>query len=390
MTALARLDLDAMMLDPFPAFAALRASDRWTWSEPMGVWLVSRFRDVVDVDTRPDLFSAEVPGTPLTRTLGLTMIRSEGARHRRFRSAGDGPLKRRAIQRSWPEVIADRVEQYLAPLRGRAEADLAADFASPFTGACLRDVLGLHTADPSDIARWSDAYIAGLINNSDDERVWAEAEVASGEAHDAVAAAVERVRDEPDATVVSAMAHASPDQPLSVEEIAANVRLMIAGGFNDARDAVATLPWLLLTHPEARARVAQDPEAFERSIDESVRWLSPVGSYPRVVTEDFSSPAAELRAGEKVLVIAGAANHDDRKFARPEAFDIDRPGLEDHLGFSVGTHYCLGSHLVRAMMRAAVPAVLDLPGIRPAAAPRFLGWQFRGPESVPVALGGAS
>lgn len=384
MTPSLEIDLQAMMENPFPFFAELRSADRWAWSPEMGMWLVTRFDDVVFVDTHPEIVSTEIPGALLTRTLGTTMIRSQGARHRRFRAAGDEPLKRRSIQRSWSDRLGELMRAHLDPLRGRGSADLVADFASPYTGACLRQVLGLPDATPGDIQRWSDAYIAGLINNSDDPDVWAAAEIASSEARDAVAAALRHVRTEPDGTVVSAMAQAQPDNPLTLEEIAANIRLMIAGGFNDARDAVATLPWLLLAHPDARQRVAGDPAAFERAIDESVRWLSPVGSYPRVLTEDFSSPAADLRAGDKVLVIAAAANHDERKFRHPENFDIDRPGLEDHLGFSVGAHYCLGSHLVRAMLRAAVPAVLALPGIRPAAEPRFVGWQFRGPVSVPV------
>lgn len=61
-------------------------------------------------------------------------------------------------------------------------------------------------------------------------------------------------------------------------------------------------------------------------------------------------------------------------------------GKGDHLAFSTGVHYCLGAQLARGLARAAVPAILDLPGIRPAAAPEFYGWQFRGPLSVPVTL----
>jgi len=386
LTAAVSLDLDAMMTNPFPYFAAMRAADQWTWSEQMQMWLVTRFNDVVFVDANPQIFSAEVPGALLTRSIGLTMIRSEGAAHRRFRNAADTPLKRRSVQRSWPDVIAGLVAQHLVPLREHSAADLVQDFAGPFTGACLRAVLGLPDASAADIERWSNSYIGGLINNSDDPDVWAETATASAEARDCVAAVLDRVRAEPDATVVSAMANAYPDAPLSLEEITANIRLMIAGGFNDARDAVATLPWLLMTHPEIRARAAREPADFERSIDESVRWLSPVGSYPRILTEDYSSPAATLSAGDKVLVVAASANWDETTFAQPETFDIDRPNLDEHLGFSVGTHYCLGSHLVRAMVRAAVPALLELPGIHPTADPQFVGWQFRGPLSVPVAF----
>ncbi len=381
-------DLAAMAADPAPYFAAFRAQERWVWAEPMGMHLVSRYADVVAVDEDPETFSTEIPGALLTRTLGTTMIRQEGPAHHRLRSAPGSALKRAHVVKEWGPRLAELTEHYVAPLREGGDFDLAADFASPFTGAALRDALGLDGVQPDDIHRWSDAFIGGLINNTDDPAVWATAEAAMAETTVVVERAVARVRSAPDGSIISAMVHASrPKRPLSTAEIASNVALMIAGGFNDARDAIATLPWLLLTHPDAARRAGEDPDAFERAIDESIRWLSPVGSYPRILTRDFSSPAADLRAGDRVLVLAASANWDETRFPNPREFDLDRPNLDEHLGFSIGVHFCLGSQLVRAMLRAAVPAIMALPGLRPTATPEFRGWQFRGPQSVPVASG---
>lgn len=377
------LDLAEMAIDPAPHFAAFRAQPRWTWAEPMGMWLVSRYDDVMFVDENDDLFSTEIPGALLTRTLGTTMIRQEGSAHRRLRSDAAGALKRAHVVKHWGGMLAEHTEQYLAPLRSRTEFDLAADFATPYTGACLRDAIGLDVA-PRDIHRWSDAFIGGLTNNADDPSVWECAATALAGVNAAVAAAVDRVRRVPDTSIVSSMVNGKAAPPLSVSEIASNVALMIAGGFNDARDAIATLPWLLLTHPEVAGRVASDAAAFERAIDESVRWLTPVGSYPRILTRAFSSPAADLKAGDRVLVLAASANWDETVFPEPQRFDIDRPNLDAHLGFSIGVHFCLGSQLVRAMLRESVPALLALPGLRPAGEPEFRGWQFRGPLTVPV------
>jgi cytochrome P450 len=380
------IDLEAMMSDPYPTFAELRADEQWRWSDQLKMWLVSRYDDVVFVDENPDIFSLQVPNNLMTRTVGTAMVRLDGAAHQRIRTASGEPLKRRAVQRDWKKVITDLVEELVSPLRTRTSAELMTDVASPLTGACLREVIGLLDATPADIERWSGAFIAGLINNSDDPQVWANARLASDEVRASVESNLIRVRKDPDASVISSMADAHPADALSVEEISSNIRLMIAGGFNDARDALATLPWLLMKHPDARDRVFNDPKAFERAIDESVRWLTPIGSYPRVLAQDYSSPSADLKAGDRVLVIAASANHDDTKFPDPGRFDIDRPNLDEHLGFSVGAHYCLGNHLVRGMMRVLTPALLELPGIAPAADPEFTGWQFRAPVSVPVIL----
>lgn len=380
------LDFDATMRDPYPYFAALRAQQRWAWAEPLRMYLVSRYDDVVLVDKDPETFSVQIPGNLLSRTVGTSMIRLDGDAHHRVQSAGAAPLKRRAVHRHWGAMIDGLVADIVAPLRTRDSAELMRDVAAPLTGACLREVLGLGDATAGDIERWSAAFIAGLINNTDDPAVWATAKTASDEVRECVLAALGRVRAEPDGSVVSAMAAAHPDAPLSTDEIAANIRLMISGGFNDARDAIATLAWLLMTHPDAAERARSDTAAFERAIDESLRWLTPIGSYPRIVTRDISLASGDFTAGDRLLVIAGSANHDDSRFPDPQRFDIDRPNLSDHLAFSTGVHYCLGGQLARGLARAAVPAILALPGIRPAAAPEFYGWQFRGPLAVPVTL----
>jgi cytochrome P450 len=380
------LDFAAMLRDPYPYFAALRAQQRWAWAEPLRMYQVTRYDDVVFVDKDPETFSVQIPGNLLSRTVGTSMIRLDGDAHHRVQSAGAAPLKRRAVDRHWGTMIAGLAADIVGPLRTRDSAELMRDVAAPLTGACLREVLGLLDATAADIERWSTAFIAGLVNNADDPAVWAAATSASDEVRDCVLAAIGRVRAEPDGSVVSAMAAAHPGDPLSTDEIAANIRLMISGGFNDARDAVATLAWLLMAHPDAAERTRGDAAAFDRAFDESVRWLTPIGSYPRIVTRDVSLPSGDFTVSDRLLVIAGAANHDEAKFPDPQRFDIDRPNLGDHLAFSTGVHYCLGAQLARGLARAAVPAILDLPGIRPGAAPEFYGWQFRGPLSVPVTL----
>jgi cytochrome P450 len=380
------LDFDAMLLDPYPHFEALRAQQRWTWAEPMRMYLVSRYDDVVLVDKNPETFSVQIPGNLMNRTVGTAMIRLDGASHHRVQSAGAAPLKRRAVHHHWGAMICGLAEDIITPLRTRDSADLMQDVAAPLTGACLREVLGLLDATSGDIERWSTAFIAGLINNTDDQAVRATAKSASDEVRDCVLAALDRVRTDPDGSVVSAMAAAHPDAPLSTEEIASNIRLMISGGFNDARDAIATFAWLLMVHGDVAEYALNDAAAFERAFDESLRWLTPIGSYPRVVTRDISLPSGDFKAGDRLLVIAGSANHDEGKFPDPQRFDIERPNLDDHLAFSTGVHYCLGAQLARGMAKAAVPPILELPGIRPAAEPQFYGWQFRGPLSVPVTL----
>jgi hypothetical protein len=181
------------------------------------------------------------------------------------------------------------------------------------------------------------------------------------------------------------MVHAKLAEPLSNEEIATQVRLMLSGGFNEPWHALTTLAWQLCQQPALAGRVLCDPAAFDAAIEETMRWLSPIGALPRQLATDYTAGGVALRAGDKLLALAASANHDERKFADPDVFDLDRPNLSDHLAFSRGVHYCLGTYLTREQLRVAVPALLTgLPGLRVTAAPDMAGWMFRGPQSLPM------
>jgi cytochrome P450 len=59
-----------------------------------------------------------------------------------------------------------------------------------------------------------------------------------------------------------------------------------------------------------------------------------------------------------MMMLIGAANRDPRQFGSDsEAFNIHRPPRQ-HLAFSVGTHFCLGSALARLEGRIALEEIL--------------------------------
>ena len=58
-----------------------------------------------------------------------------------------------------------------------------------------------------------------------------------------------------------------------------------------------------------------------------------------------------IRAGERLLLFYASANRDEDVFEAPYSFRIDRHP-NPHLGFGIGEHFCLGSHLARKSQRA--------------------------------------
>jgi cytochrome P450 family 142 subfamily A polypeptide 1 len=87
-----------------------------------------------------------------------------------------------------------------------------------------------------------------------------------------------------------------------------------------------------------------------------VRLVSPVHTFSRTVLRDTELRGRSIRAGEQVLLIYPSANRDAEEFPDPDAFRIDRD--PHHLGFGVGSHFCLGANLARMEMRVAFAELL--------------------------------
>ncbi|MGW1272356.1 cytochrome P450, partial [Streptomyces sp. NPDC002491] len=285
----------------------------------------------------------------------------------------------------WAASFERTAHELLDRLEGRGEADLIADFAEPLAAANLAVVLGLRTASAHDIADWSRAMMAANGNYADEPDIWQRAERATRAIEDAVAEAVDAVREAPDGSVISAMVHAA--DPVSRAEIQNNVKVVIGGGVNEPRDVFGVGAWALLRRPEVLERVLQDPAAWKRVFEETARWISPIGMYPRQLAQDHEIAGVTLPAGSRVALVIASGNRDASVFERADEFDPDRPH-RPHLAFGGGPHFCMGAWVARHEVSAiAWPLVFSrLKGLRLAdnTPDRLDGWVFRGLTSLNV------
>jgi cytochrome P450 len=107
-----------------------------------------------------------------------------------------------------------------------------------------------------------------------------------------------------------------------------------------------------------------------------------VQSATRHVVNPVDLHGVTFETGDTVNCMLAAANHDPSIFANPEHFDIDRPNLKRHLGFAIGSHHCLGSHLARLEASIALQQLLATisPLQRaPGSAVQLHGHEFRQP-----------
>jgi len=132
-----------------------------------------------------------------------------------------------------------------------------------------------------------------------------------------------------------------------------------------------------------------DGKTLDKHIEEFLRFESPVPTAGRTLTTDTEVQGCPMKAGDRVLLNWAAANRDPEKFADPDALDFERPNGASHVAFGAGVHRCLGNHLARREIKAAVRAICELsvfelePGFEVTYRPSFA----RGPVSLPMRLG---
>jgi cytochrome P450 len=382
----AQIAVEELERDPYPAYARLRADEPVSWVESVGLWLVTRWDDVMDVIKTPDVYTAETEPSTLNRTFGKNLLGSEGPYHQRIRSIIQPWFRNQAIGHYPAEVIAPVANELIDGIAGRGEVELASEFAEPLSVLVLKRATGIGDAvDDETLRRWFHELALGAANFEGDEDKQRVADGASQEVNETVAGILERLEGSPDDTLLSSMLHTEVDgERLSREEIQSNLKVMIVGGLQAASDLIALSTWSLLSHPEQARRVVDDLDLVPHAVEEGARWFSPVGTSTRQTTRDTELAGVKLEKGALVAAVLSSANRDERHWSDPDSYDIDthrRP----HLAFAGGAHVCVGALLARQEARTAVRRLLErLPNLRldPDRPAAFSGWEFRSPEHM--------
>ncbi|MDP7066911.1 MAG: cytochrome P450, partial [Acidimicrobiales bacterium] len=152
------------------------------------------------------------------------------------------------------------------------------------------------------------------------------------------------------------------NEPLTPQQLLGYIRVLIAAGNETTRNAATGGMIALLEHPAELGFLVdhlEEDEVIDTGVEEILRWTSPVIQFARVCTRDTEINGQLIKAGDHVGIWHASANRDERQFANPYQFDVQRTPNE-HMAFGHGAHFCLGTHLARWELRAFFKAVLPL------------------------------
>jgi len=379
--------LEQLFEDPYPTYRRLRKEAPVAWIPAAKITLVTRYDDIMTIERDHERFPANDPRSLQIKAMGQTLMRRDGEDHRRERMTLEPSFKPKTVQTHWAPRFEDICDELIDAIAPRGRADIFADFASPMSALALMEIIGFKGLDWRMMLDWSQSLINATGNYGNDPEIWAINDRVRAEIDTAIEERIDALRATPDHSAISGMINA-PD-PLSMAQVRANVKVIIGGGLNEPRDAIASSVYGLTQNPDQLARVlADDSGALWKSVfEETVRWIAPIGMYPRRTNGIVELGGYTLDDNQMLGLSVASACHDETYFSDGHKFDLFRE-RRTHLAFGSGPHFCLGTWAARKMVgEIAVPALFRrLKNLRadPDRAPRLGGWVFRGPLGVPV------
>ena len=375
------IDPAAFAADPYPTLARMRAQTPICHVPELGAVLMTRRDTIHTQEKRVDVLSSLQPGGLMTRLMGENLMRKDGEAHLAERRALFPALSPRTVRDVWAGRFRTACAAVLDTLAPRGEADLVRDFAMPVAGEALKAITGLEQISAAQMDAASQAMIDGCANYAGDSAIEARCHAATAFLDDRIGERMRALARAPDLSCIGVqMAAGLPEASLR-----ANVKLVISGGQNEPRDAIAGTAWALLAHPEALATIRAGQAGWGQAFDEYARLVSPIGMSPRRVARADVVEGIRLDPGDRVFLMYGSANRDETVFADPDRYDITRD-TGPALTFGAGPHFCAGAAAARCLItEVALPMLFDrLAGLTLAGPVRFHGWAFRGPQRVPV------
>ncbi|MBV8930542.1 MAG: cytochrome P450 [Mycobacteriaceae bacterium] len=327
-----------------------------------GLAAAATYQAVIDAERQPELFSNAGGIRPDQPAMPMMIDMDDPAHLLRRKLVNAGFTRKRVKDKE--ESIGALCDALIDAVCERGECDFVRDLAAPLPMAVIGDMLGVRPDQRETFLKWSDDLVTFLSSHvsEDDFQVTMDAYAAYyGFTMDMIA----QRRKEPTDDLISVLVASEVDgEKLTDDEIVVETLLILIGGDETTRHTLSGGTAQLLRHSDQHQRLVNDLDLLPNAVEEMLRWTSPVKNMCRMLTADTSFHGAELRQGEKIMLLFESANFDGTVFDDPESFSIDRYP-NNHVAFGFGTHFCLGNQLARLELTLMQRRLLQrLPDLR--------------------------
>jgi cytochrome P450 len=346
--------------DPYPTYRWLRDHAPLYRNANLSFWALSRYRDVLGASLDWQTYSS-AEGTTLERMDARLfearpmIIFLDPPRHDRLRKLVSRAFTPRRIAELEPFIRAT-VTRLLDRLRADGGGDFVREFSMPLPMEVIFTLLGVPEADRQSLRGWMDV---SLERDRDTPVIPQRAMIAMASMMSYWSEWIEELRRRRNDGLVAALLDVEVEDDdgtptrLTDGEIIGFCSLLGSAGNETVTKLLANACVLLARYPREYAKLLADRRAIPDAIEEVLRYTSPSQYQGRVTTRDVEWYGTTVPKGERILLLTGSANRDEREFPDPDRFDVGRRP-EQHLALGYGVHFCLGASLARMESRVAL------------------------------------
>ncbi len=374
-------------------FERLRKEDpvHYTAEHEFGpYWSVTKYNDIMTVDTNHEAFSSEG---------GITIANQDG---------GEGPLPmfiamdppKHDVQRKTVSpvvsphnlailepLIRERAAKILDSLPIGEEFDWVDKVSMELTAMTLATLFDMPQEDRRKLTYWSDVVTAapgqGLIDTIEQKmEIFVEYHAYFTKLWN------DRVNAPPAGDLISMLAHGEATRDMSPREYFGNIVLLTVGGNDTTRNTISGSVLALNQNPDQYAKLRANPSLIPSMVSETIRWQTPLAHMRRIATRDFELGGKTIKKGDKVVMWYVSGNRDDEVIANPNAYIIDRERPRQHISFGFGIHRCVGNRLAELQLKIIWEEILArFPDIQVVGEPKRVYSSFvKGYESMKVVI----
>ena len=339
--------------DPYPVLKCLRERDPAHHDTTLSRWFYTEYDEVKRIlrdgnyfsdprKSREDSFARFLIRDPDEE---VSMLLADEPEHKRLRSLVNDIFTPRAVG-AWRDRIIEVIEAHLDAIEG-PEFDLIADYAGPIPTVVIAEMMGIPADRHGDFKQWSDTVVAISFNPVPEEQQMKDGIVARDALNDFFAEQIAERRKNPGEDVISQMVIAEAEGArLSDHDIIMQCNLLLVAGNVTTTDMIGNGVKALLQNPDQLAKLRANPDLIGATVEEVLRYDTPVTNSGRITHEDTEIAGCPVRKGESLNVSLAGANRDPSVYENPDKFDIEREQIP-HQAFGGGRHHCLGASLAR-------------------------------------------
>ncbi len=394
----------AVLRNPHPVFARLRAEDPVHWSEPMSGWIVTRHDDITDALTDADVYSAERLGNvrkhlpaaaqasaeDILRYLNSWMVFRDPPDHTRLRRHMAAVLNLPTFE-SLRGTVSELTTMLLDRLPDDGAIDMLPQFSILLPGMVVMELMGVDRDRLLEVKRWSDDMMLFIGSARGVPDKYDRARRGAVSMATLFKNLIAQRRTDPREDLISQLLASEIDgRGLGEDELVGCLMMVLNGGHETTANLINNSLMALAHHPEAHAHLRANPDAMPLAVEEFLRYDSPILSVGRMVKEDAELGDKQLSAGERVFFMLLSANRDEEVFDDPDRLDIAR-NPNPHMAFGKGPHFCLGTPLARIEGQIVLSEIVDrYAAIEMAEPVDSIPWinslVTRGPSRIPLRL----